>query len=155
MGGTMTQKWASTEAGAHLRGRRTRDTAPELALRHAVHALGLRFRLHQSVAPRCTPDFVLPRWRLAVFVDGCFWHGCPDHSPATFHGPNADLWHAKMTANRERDERATAAARGAGWKVLRVWECEVRRDVNASALRVADATGREEPRTKPPGGQTR
>ncbi len=135
---TLGNQWISTDAGVHLRGRRTRDTAPELALRRAVHALGLRFRLHQSVAQRCTPDFVLPRWRLAVFVDGCFWHGCTQHGPKRFRGPNAELWRAKIATNQARDERSTLAAREAGWTVLRVWECDVRRDVRAVAKQVAD-----------------
>jgi DNA mismatch endonuclease, patch repair protein len=138
----MAYRWTPTAEGAHLRGRRTRNTAAEVALRGAVHALGLRFRLHRTVAPRCTPDFVLPRWRVAVFVDGCFWHGCPDHSPAQFRGPNAALWEAKLATNRARDERTTAAARDAGWTVLRVWECEVRRDVASAAQRVADVARR-------------
>src|SRR6187551_1100502 len=122
----MVGEWESTKKGAHLRGRRTRDTAPEVALRRAVHALGLRFRLHRTVARRCTPDFVLPRWSLAVFVDGCYWHGCPDHSPERFRGPNAALWEAKIATNRARDQRNSAMAREAGWEVLRVWECAVR-----------------------------
>jgi DNA mismatch endonuclease (patch repair protein) len=141
----MAYRWTATAEGAHLRGRRTRNTAAEVTLRRAVHALGLRFRLHRAVAPGSTPDFVLPRWRVAVFVDGCFWHGCPDHSPAQFRGPNAALWEAKLTTNRARDRRTTAAARDAGWTVLRVWECEVRRDAAAAARRVAEAArGRDD-----------
>src|SRR4051794_28871813 len=81
--------WISTEKGSHLRARRTRDTAPEAALRKAVHAMGLRFRLHVSVLPRCTPDFVFPGPHVAVFVDGCYWHGCPRHSPREFKGVGA------------------------------------------------------------------
>lgn len=135
----MAYPWTPTAEGAHLRGRRTRNTGAEVALRRAVHALGLRFRLHRRVAPGCTPDFILPRMRVAVFVDGCFWHGCPDHSPTQFRGPNAALWEAKLATNRARDERTTAAARAAGWTVLRVWECEVRRDAPSAARRVADA----------------
>lgn len=145
----MADEWESTEEGAHLRGRRTRDTGPELALRRAVHALGLRFRLHRTVVRRCTPDFVLPRWRLAVFVDGCFWHGCPDHSPVRFRGPNAARWEAKIITNRARDERNSAAVREAGWKVLRVWECAVRRDVHAAARRVLEAARQVEPQKSP------
>jgi hypothetical protein len=82
--------WVATPEGDHLRGRRVRDTRPEVALRKAVHRLGLRFRLHQRVAPRCTADFVLPRYHVAVFVDGCFWYGCPKHGPKMFRGPNAE-----------------------------------------------------------------
>jgi DNA mismatch endonuclease, patch repair protein len=131
--------WTATPEGEHLRGRRTRNTKPELALRRAVHAMGLRFRVHRTVAPRCTPDFVLPRYRLAVFVDGCFWHGCPAHSPAQFRGPNAARWEQKLSTNRERDRRNNQAAEEAGWHVVRVWECEIRRDVSVAAKRILRA----------------
>jgi DNA mismatch endonuclease (patch repair protein) len=93
------------------------------------------------VAVGCTPDFVLPGPRLAVFVDGCFWHGCPQHSPKQFRGPNADRWADKLARNRARDARAVRLAEEAGWSVLRVWECEVRRDVAAAAERVRKAAG--------------
>ncbi|MFE1142473.1 very short patch repair endonuclease [Streptomyces rochei] len=118
----------STPWSTQLRGRRVRDTEPEKALRSAVHALGLRFRLHRKVAPRCTADFVLPRYSVAVFVDGCFWHGCPSHGTRHFRGPNASRWEAKITANMVRDVRSTEAATDARWTVVRIWECEVRAD---------------------------
>ena len=137
MSATGTGEWISTPQGAHLRGRRTRNTKPEVELRKAVHALGLRFRLHQQLVGRCTPDFVLPRWQLAVFVDGCFWHGCPQHSPRQFKGPNAARWEAKLATNQARDQRNNALLEEAGWRVLRVWECEVRRDVEGVAQLVA------------------
>lgn len=132
--------WVPTTEGAHLRGRRTRDTRPEVALRRAVHATGLRFRLHRQVVPGCTPDFVLPRWRVAVFVDGCFWHGCPTHGPAVFRGPNAGLWREKIAVNKGRDERTTEAVEAAGWRVVRVWECEVRKDAPGVANRLRALT---------------
>ncbi|MFE0985888.1 very short patch repair endonuclease [Streptomyces rochei] len=140
----------ATTAGAHLRGRRVRDTGPEVALRKAVHQAGLRFRLHRKVAPRCTADFVLPRHHVAVFVDGCFWHGCPVRGASVFRGPNADRWAAKITANKERDRRNTEAAEAAGWTVLRVWECEVRKDPVTAALRIlAQCAAARGPRTGP------
>lgn len=74
-----------------------------------------------------------------MFVDGCFWHGCPEHSPDEFRGPNAERWTEKLAANRARDLRAVDAAQGAGWSVLRVWECDVRRDVVGTADRVRRA----------------
>ncbi|SCF34701.1 T/G mismatch-specific endonuclease [Micromonospora viridifaciens] len=128
--------WVSTEAGAHLRGRRVRDTGPEVALRQAVHSLGLRFRLQRPVVGRCKPDLVFARRRLAVFVDGCFWHGCPQHGPKAFRGPNADRWRQKLRDNQARDHRNNAALAEAGWRVLRLWECEIRADVAAAARRV-------------------
>lgn len=69
----------------------------------------------------------------AVFVDGCFWHGCPDHTPNEFRGPNAALWQEKIQTNRERDQRNTAQATAAGWTVVRIWECEISRDVEGAA----------------------
>ncbi|WP_078962847.1 very short patch repair endonuclease [Streptomyces sp. TP-A0875] len=134
--------WVRTGKGDHLRGRRSRDTGPEVKLRQAVHRLGLRYRLQRRVAPRCTADFVLPRHRVAVFVDGCFWHGCPVHGVVEFQGPNAKRWSDKIEANRRRDRRNTEACEGAGWTVIRVWECEVRSDAEQAALRISVACGR-------------
>ncbi|MEV5754946.1 very short patch repair endonuclease [Actinoallomurus sp. NPDC052308] len=131
--------WIPTEKGSHLRARRVRDTAPEVALRKAVHALGLRFRLHVPVLRRCTPDFILPRWRVAVFVDGCYWHGCPQHSPSEFKGPNAERWRQKIQTNRARDRRQDEQLAAAGWQVIRVWECEIKKDVRSAADRVRSA----------------
>jgi DNA mismatch endonuclease (patch repair protein) len=121
--------WVSTSKGRHLAGRKKQDTAPEIALRKALHAQGARFRLHRQLAKGCTPDIVMPGRRLAIFVDGCFWHGCPQHGrKSAFTGPNAALWEQKMQRNAERDQRSSALAREQGWTVLRVWECEVRED---------------------------
>lgn len=135
----MADEWVPTVEGEHLRGRRVRDTTPELRLRRAVHALGLRFRLQRRLAQGCTADFVLPGPRVAVFVDGCFWHGCPQHGAKRFRGPNAEKWATKIATNRARDARNTEAAQAAGWTVLRIWECQIRRDVGACALRVRSA----------------
>lgn len=120
--------WISTSAGTHLRGRTTRNTRPERVLRSALHSSGYRFRLHRKLAPACTPDIVLPRHRIAIFVDGCFFHGhgCPTHGrQKPFAGPNAALWEEKITRNRERDQRATETATSMGWRVIRIWECEI------------------------------
>jgi DNA mismatch endonuclease (patch repair protein) len=135
------RKWVPTEKGAHLRGRVTRNTRPEVELRRSVHALGLRFRLHRRVVDQCTPDFVLPRGKVAVFVDGCFWHGCPDHSPAGFKGPNAESWRQKISTNRSRDRRNDELLTAAGWTVIRVWECEIRCNPAEAARRVANTAG--------------
>ena len=94
-------------------------------------------RLHPKIAKGCTPDFVLPGRRVAVFVDGCFWHGCPEHGRTTpWTGPNAQLWADKMVRNAERDRASSQLAQDAGWQVVRVWECQIRRDPGAIALRV-------------------
>lgn len=136
----MADGWVSTDAGRHLAGRAKTSTTPEVQLRRALHALGARFRLQVRLAPGCTPDVVLPRRKLAVFVDGCFWHGCPEHGRRTpWTGPNAARWADKMARNRERDERSTALAVGLGWTVVRVWEHEVTADPVAAAMRVLSA----------------
>jgi len=101
-----------------------RDTKPELALRSAVHALGLRYRV--SAAPlqgvRRTADLVFRRARVAVFLDGCFWHGCPKHH--TLAATNARFWADKVRVNRERDRDTDQRLNEAGWTVLRIWEHE-------------------------------
>lgn len=132
--------WVRTAWSGGLSGRRSRDTAPEILLRQAVHHNGLRFRLHRTVLPRCTPDFVLPRHRLAVFVDGCFWHGCPEHGPRQFNGPNRERWAAKMEQNRTRDRTNNGRLDEAGWTVLRFWECAVRQDAERCAGIVRENT---------------
>nr|WP_276329068.1 very short patch repair endonuclease [Crossiella equi] len=117
--------WASS-AGvrASMRGNRGRDTQPELALRALLHAKGLRYRV--SAKPlagwRRTADIVFPSARVAVFVDGCFWHGCPEH-----HRPsatNSEFWRAKVEGNRKRDAETTALLEAEDWTVIRAWEHE-------------------------------
>ncbi len=138
----MTEQWTNTTAGRHLAGRVKTSTKPEVALRKALHAASFRFRLHPRIAKGCTPDLVLPRYRVAVFVDGCFWHGCPEHGRRTpWSGPNAARWAAKMERNRERDERSTRLAQEAGWTVLRVWEHEITQDIDAAVVRARAACG--------------
>jgi len=100
---------------------RTTGTEPELALRRELHARGLRFRLNARNLPG-RPDIVLSRARIAVFVDGCFWHGCPQHAVAP--KANAAWWRTKLDGNRARDERNTTALHEAGWLVIRAWEHE-------------------------------
>lgn len=103
---------------------RRRDTKPEWQLRRALHARGWRYFVDRPVpgVSRCRPDLLFPRLRVAVFVDGCFWHFCPPHT----HLPraNATYWHAKLLANRQRDARHDAELTRAGWLVIRVWEHE-------------------------------
>lgn len=133
------ESWVSTREGRHLAGRRKIDTSPELLLRRALHAAGARFRLHRQLARRCTPDIVLPGRRVAVFVDGCWWHSCPAHGrKKPFTGPNAALWEAKMARNRERDADATVIAERLGWTVVRVWECKIMADPHAAARQVLE-----------------
>ena len=139
----MTSQWVATDKSKHLVGRRKVNTSPEVELRRAVHAAGGRFRLHRPIAKGCTPDFVLPGRRLAVFVDGCFWHNCPEHGRKTpWTGPNADLWEEKMCRNAERDVRASQLAQANGFGVIRIWECEVTSDPHQIARKILDWPGR-------------
>lgn len=101
-----------------------KHTGPEVALRRELHRRGLRFRLHRKIPGnrRRTIDIVFGRRKVAVFVDGCFWHGCPLHQ----HQPkaNAEWWAWKIAANRGRDLDATRELEVQGWTVVRVWEHE-------------------------------
>lgn len=103
---------------------RRRDTVPEVRLRSALHRRGLRFRVDMPIPARdrrpIRPDIVFTQSRLAVFVDGCFWHGCPDHGSSP--RANADYWVPKLARNKQRDVEADRLLRLAGWSVLRVWE---------------------------------
>jgi DNA mismatch endonuclease, patch repair protein len=111
---------------------RGKNPKPELALRTALWSLGLRYRLHTPLPGR--PDIVFSRSRLAVFVDGCFWHGCPDHSvkPKT----NSAFWRIKLEKNIARDLETSASLKAAGWKVVRIWEHEIRQDIPKAVERV-------------------
>jgi DNA mismatch endonuclease (patch repair protein) len=100
---------------------RSRNTKPELQFRHALYAAGLRYRLNVQLPGK--PDIVFIRARVAVFVDGCFWHSCPTHS--TYPKTNAMWWERKLTRNKQRDLHVNAVLAGLGWLVLRVWEHEV------------------------------
>ena len=101
---------------------RSRDTAAEITLRRALWARGLRFRLRPRLPG--TPDIAFPSSRVAILVDGCFWHGCAEHytAPAT----NAVFWKEKLVRNRSRDARVDDALRREGWLPVRVWEHELR-----------------------------
>jgi DNA mismatch endonuclease (patch repair protein) len=117
--------WASSIAVRRsMRGNRSRDTLPELAIRSALHALGLRFRVDARpvvTVPR-RADVVFRGARIAVFIDGCFWHGCPDHyrPPAT----NPAYWLDKVSINRLRDRDTDRRLLAIGWRTVRIWEHE-------------------------------
>jgi DNA mismatch endonuclease, patch repair protein len=132
-----------------MQGNRSKDTKPELALRRELHARGLRyFKNRRPVrAIRRTADIVFPTPRLAVFIDGCFWHGCPDHH--TVAKTNADYWSAKVQGNRNRDKETDALLADAGWTVLRIWEhvdIAEAADIVQSAVESSVASGGIEPR---------
>jgi DNA mismatch endonuclease, patch repair protein len=101
-----------------------RDTTPELALRSELHRRGLRFRVDRRpvAGVRTRADLLFAGAKVAVYVDGCFWHGCPEH--ATYPAANGDWWAAKLAMNQQRDRKTTTHLEGAGWTVIRVWEHE-------------------------------
>ncbi|GAA1646570.1 very short patch repair endonuclease [Catellatospora bangladeshensis] len=132
----MKESWASSPGVRRsMQSNKGRDTRPELALRSAVHRLGLRYRV--SVRPvkavRRTADLCFTRAMVAVFLDGCFWHGCPDHH--TKSKTNAQYWADKVVRNRERDAETDRLLAEAGWTVVRVWEHEAS---EVAAQRVVD-----------------
>ncbi|WP_405525390.1 very short patch repair endonuclease [Streptomyces canus] len=103
----------------------SRDTAPEVAVRRLLHASGLRYRVNMPVPgmPRRTIDIVFTKAKIAIFLDGCFWHGCPKH--ATQPKANAEWWRAKLDKNMARDRETTEHLQAEGWTVLRYWEHEI------------------------------
>lgn len=111
---------------------RSTDTSPELKLRRQLWRRGYRYRVHARIRGR--PDLVFKRKKVAVFVDGCFWHGCQQHKnpPRT----NAAFWKTKIQGNVQRDHKITKELTDAGWVVLRFWEHEVKRDAKSAAARV-------------------
>ena len=115
-----------------MQANRSQNTKPELEIRRALHRLGLRYRVGIAPEPslRRRADIVFTRTRIAVFIDGCFWHGCPAHGRSSFNH-NAEYWLAKIAANVARDANTNAQLVQAGWLVLRYWEHENAEDVAA------------------------
>jgi DNA mismatch endonuclease, patch repair protein len=128
-----------------MQSNRSRDTTPELAVRREAHRLGLRYRVCARPLPelRRTADLVFSRAKVAVFVDGCYWHGCPAHhrSPAA----NRSYWADKVERNRQRDLDTDKQLEDAGWTVIRIWEHED--PATAAALIKAEVTRAAQSRT--------
>lgn len=108
-----------------MQANRARDTKPELAVRRLLHRQGFRYRTSMAPEPslRRRADIVFTRLRVAIFIDGCFWHGCPEHGRSEFQH-NIDYWPRKIASNVARDEDTSARLQSAGWTVLRFWEHE-------------------------------
>lgn len=104
----------------------SRDTSPEMAVRRTLHRHGLRFRLHDRRLPG-TPDIVLPRWKTVVFVHGCFWHRHESCRYATLPKTRAKFWQEKFARNVERDFVNRRALENLGWRVVEVWECDIKK----------------------------
>ena len=115
---------SSHEASLRMARVRQKGTDAELSLRKALHARGLRYRLHVPLLtkPRRVADIVFASARVAIFVDGCFWHGCPDH--ASWPKSNAQFWRDKIETNRARDAHTDRRLRASGWRVVRIWSHE-------------------------------
>jgi DNA mismatch endonuclease (patch repair protein) len=109
-----------------MKGIRSKDTQPEIIVRKYLHAHGFRYRLHTRKLPG-SPDLVLPKYRVAIFVHGCFWHRHAGCKFATTPANNAECWKLKLDGNVERDARKENMLRAAGWRVIVVWECELKR----------------------------
>lgn len=135
---------ASTpEARRRMQRVRQKNTSAESALRRELHARGIRYRIHVPVLtkPRRVADVAFSGLRVAVFVDGCFWHGCPLH--ATWPKENAEFWRAKILANQARDRDTDERLRAEGWKVVRVWAHE---EPKVAAARIAHVVERRRER---------
>ena len=129
--------WASSDAVRRsMKSNRSRDTKPELRLRKMVHAQGLRYRVAAPPIPgiRRTADLLFTRAKIAVFMDGCFWHGCPEHH--TVAVAHAEFWADKVKGNVARDRDTDERLAEAGWISIRIWEHD---DPREAALRVRDA----------------
>ena len=118
----------SADRSRIMRSVRSKNTTPELIVRKFLHRKGLRFRLHRETLPG-KPDIVLPRKKVAIFVQGCFWHGHSCKRGARVPATNRDYWLNKISANKRRDLSHQKALRILGWRVVLVWECETRSDV--------------------------
>ena len=127
---------SSTAASRVMSANRAKDTVPELALRRALWSSGLRgYRLHRRGIPG-RPDISFGGRRVAIFVNGCFWHRCP-HCKLEMPRSNTAFWRAKFERNQERDARKTRELEALGWKVITVWECEIKKDVEHVARAIA------------------
>lgn len=133
---------SSAQSRRRMENQKQRDTRPERLIRSALHRQGFRFWVDKAPLPkmRRKADLVFPRARVAVFIDGCFWHGCPVHG--TWPKANADWWRAKIEANRRRDRDTDRVLVEAGWLALRIWEHENPTHGTARIARVVEVRTR-------------
>ena len=121
----MADKLTSSQRSHCMSRIRGKNTKPEILVRKGLHARGFRFRLHNKKLPGC-PDIVLPKYGVAIMVNGCFWHGHKGCRYATKPKTNIEFWKTKIARNRHRDEVTTAHLEALGWTVITIWECELR-----------------------------
>jgi DNA mismatch endonuclease (patch repair protein) len=132
----MTDKVSAADRSRMMSAVRGKNTKPELAVRSALFAAGYRYRLHRRDLPG-SPDIVLPRYRMAVFVHGCFWHGhdCPRGRRPT---SNVEFWNTKLDRNLLRDRVSRTALESAGWTVTTIWECSAVHGIEQLLLALSD-----------------
>ena len=128
----MADKLTSSQRSHCMSRIRGKNTKPEILVRKGLHARGFRFRLHNKKLPG-SPDIVLPKYGVAIMVNGCFWHGHKGCRYATKPKSNVAFWEAKIARNRHRDEVTTAHLEALGWTVITVWECELRGKLESNA----------------------
>jgi len=116
-----------------------RDTHPELVVRDLLHRRGHRYRVDYPITGAGRIDIAFTRWRVAIQIDGCFWHGCPVH--CTKPKSNQSFWDAKLEANIKRDQRQAEILKNSGWQLLRFWEHEIEEDLDAVIFRIEMALG--------------
>ena len=121
----MSDTLSQTQRSYNMSRIRGKNTKPEILVRKGLHARGFRFRLHNKKLPG-SPDIVLPRYYVAIMINGCFWHGHKGCRYATKPKTNVEFWEAKIARNRHRDEVTAAHLEALGWHVITVWECELR-----------------------------
>jgi DNA mismatch endonuclease (patch repair protein) len=123
----MTDKFDKPKRSEIMSRVRGADTKPEMAVRRVLFGLGFRYRLHRKDLPG-TPDIVLPKYRLVINVNGCFWHGCPHCRHARVRPEsNKEYWNEKLDRNMRRDKENQKALEALGWRTLVVWECEIKK----------------------------
>ena len=123
----MTDRFSPEHRSALMARVKSKDTAPEKIVRSWLHRNGYRFRLHRKDLPG-SPDIVLPKYRIVIFVHGCFWHQHPGCRKASVPDQNRDFWEKKLSQNIVRDRRSYDALESLGWRVVVVWECECRKE---------------------------
>mgnify|MGYP003498922919 FL=1 len=121
----MSDTLSQTQRSYNMSRIRGKNTKPEILVRKGLHARGFRFRLHNKKLPG-SPDIVLPKYGVAIMVNGCFWHGHKGCRYATKSKTNIEFWETKIARNRHRDEVTTAHLEALGWAVMTIWECELR-----------------------------
>ena len=121
----MSDTLSQTQRSYNMSRIRGKNTKPEILVRKGLHARGFRFRLHNKNLPG-SPDIVLPKYGVAIMINGCFWHGHKECKYATKPKSNVEFWEAKIARNRHRDEVTEAHLQALGWHVVTIWECELK-----------------------------